>query len=173
MPLPATADGRDRRCSHRITRDRRGRISRWSARATTSPHAAWAEETVDRVVRRLRQRGQLPAGIGRLPDPPLPAGGPACRSRPRSCTTLAWAISLNATARSRGSCTRRSRPTRGSAPASSTTCRTAGRKSSPAISHEGAVHLEDILRRRIPLALTDEGLGASVAREVATRLVEA
>jgi len=42
-----------------------------------------------------------------------------------------------------------------------------------AISHEGAVHVSDVLRRRIPLALTDPQLGGAVARAVATALVEA
>ena len=33
--------------------------------------------------------------------------------------------------------------------------------------------MSDVLRRRIPLALTDPALGGSVAREVAQRLVSA
>ncbi len=42
-----------------------------------------------------------------------------------------------------------------------------------AVHHEGAHHVSDVLRRRIPLALTARDLGGSVAREVATMLVEA
>lgn len=42
-----------------------------------------------------------------------------------------------------------------------------------AIAAEGCVHLEDILRRRLPLALTDAALGIRVARPVAERLVAA
>jgi glycerol-3-phosphate dehydrogenase len=42
-----------------------------------------------------------------------------------------------------------------------------------AITHEGAQHVSDVLRRRIPLALTDPALGGAVAREVAQRLVTA
>jgi len=42
-----------------------------------------------------------------------------------------------------------------------------------AIAAEGCVHLEDILRRRLPLALTDAELGVRVARPVAERLVAA
>ncbi|MEZ4454499.1 MAG: glycerol-3-phosphate dehydrogenase/oxidase [Nannocystaceae bacterium] len=42
-----------------------------------------------------------------------------------------------------------------------------------AIRFEGVAHLDDLLRRRIPLALTDPRLGAGVARRVAERLVEA
>lgn len=42
-----------------------------------------------------------------------------------------------------------------------------------AISHEGARHLSDILRRRLPLAITDPDLGGTVARAIALRLVEA
>lgn len=42
-----------------------------------------------------------------------------------------------------------------------------------AIAAEGCVHLEDILRRRLPLALTDAALGVRVARPVAERLVAA
>lgn len=42
-----------------------------------------------------------------------------------------------------------------------------------AIAHEGCRHLDDILRRRLPLALTDPDLGGRVAREVAQRLVDA
>lgn len=42
-----------------------------------------------------------------------------------------------------------------------------------AIAAEGCVHLEDILRRRLPLALTDAALGIHVARPVAERLVRA
>lgn len=42
-----------------------------------------------------------------------------------------------------------------------------------AIAAEGCVHVEDILRRRLPLALTDGELGVRVARPVARRLVEA
>lgn len=41
-----------------------------------------------------------------------------------------------------------------------------------ALTHEGAVHLGDILRRRIPLALTDEAHGGGVARRIAERLVD-
>ena len=42
-----------------------------------------------------------------------------------------------------------------------------------AIAAEGCVHLEDILRRRLPVALTDAELGVRVARPVAQRLVDA
>ena len=42
-----------------------------------------------------------------------------------------------------------------------------------AIEFEGARHLDDILRRRIPLALTDRRLGGGVMYEVARRLVRA
>jgi len=42
-----------------------------------------------------------------------------------------------------------------------------------AIHHEGATHLDDILRRRLPLALTDPALGGHVAYAVAERLVDA
>lgn len=42
-----------------------------------------------------------------------------------------------------------------------------------AIRFEGVTHLSDLLRRRIPLVLTDVALGATVAREVATQLVDA
>ena len=42
-----------------------------------------------------------------------------------------------------------------------------------AIEFEGALHLDDILRRRIPLALTDPRLGGGVMHEVARRLVRA
>lgn len=42
-----------------------------------------------------------------------------------------------------------------------------------AIAAEGCVHVEDILRRRLPLALTDGELGVRVVRPVAQRLVEA
>ena len=42
-----------------------------------------------------------------------------------------------------------------------------------AIHFEGALHLDDVLRRRIPLALTDERLGAGVMHEVARQLIDA
>lgn len=42
-----------------------------------------------------------------------------------------------------------------------------------AIAFEGALHLDDVLRRRLPLALTDPALGARVARKIATMLIEA
>jgi len=42
-----------------------------------------------------------------------------------------------------------------------------------ALSHEGAIHVGDVLRRRIPLALTDEARGGRVARHIAERLVDA
>ena len=42
-----------------------------------------------------------------------------------------------------------------------------------AIHREGCRHVDDILRRRIPLALTDPDLGGRVARKVAERLVDA
>lgn len=42
-----------------------------------------------------------------------------------------------------------------------------------AIAHEGCVHLEDLLRRRLPLALTESELGVQVARKIAERLVDA
>ncbi|MCA9717695.1 MAG: glycerol-3-phosphate dehydrogenase/oxidase [Myxococcales bacterium] len=41
-----------------------------------------------------------------------------------------------------------------------------------ALEFEGCTHLDDLLRRRLPLALTDPALGAGVARRVAARLVE-
>lgn len=42
-----------------------------------------------------------------------------------------------------------------------------------AIAAEGCVHLEDLLRRRLPLALTEPELGVQIARPVAERLVDA
>lgn len=42
-----------------------------------------------------------------------------------------------------------------------------------AIQCEGVTHLVDVLRRRLPLALTDPDLGARVARPIAQRLVDA
>ncbi|MCA9657318.1 MAG: glycerol-3-phosphate dehydrogenase/oxidase [Myxococcales bacterium] len=42
-----------------------------------------------------------------------------------------------------------------------------------AIRFEGTWHLDDILRRRLPLALTDARHGAGVARRIAERLVDA
>ncbi len=42
-----------------------------------------------------------------------------------------------------------------------------------AVRYEGAQHVADVLRRRLPLALTDPALGGAVARETATMLVEA
>jgi len=42
-----------------------------------------------------------------------------------------------------------------------------------AIRFEGTCHLDDILRRRLPLALTDVRHGAGVARRIAQRLVDA
>ena len=42
-----------------------------------------------------------------------------------------------------------------------------------AIHYEGCTHLDDILRRRLPLALTDDRLGGAVARRIAERLVHA
>lgn len=42
-----------------------------------------------------------------------------------------------------------------------------------AIAFEGCRHIDDILRRRLPLALTDPALGGGVARAVAQRLVDA
>ena len=42
-----------------------------------------------------------------------------------------------------------------------------------AITYEGCQHLDDILRRRLPLALTDSQLGGGVARKIAERLVDA
>ena len=42
-----------------------------------------------------------------------------------------------------------------------------------AIQFEGVRHLDDLLRRRIPIALTDERLGGGVMSRVASMLVEA
>ncbi len=42
-----------------------------------------------------------------------------------------------------------------------------------AITHEGIQHLHDLLRRRLPIALTASDLGAAVAHRVAERLVDA
>lgn len=42
-----------------------------------------------------------------------------------------------------------------------------------ALAFEGVRHLDDLLRRRLPLALTDPDLGGRVARPVAERLVDA
>jgi len=42
-----------------------------------------------------------------------------------------------------------------------------------AVHNEGSQHVSDVLRRRIPLALTARDLGGSVARDVATMLIDA
>jgi glycerol-3-phosphate dehydrogenase len=39
-----------------------------------------------------------------------------------------------------------------------------------ALTHEGCLHVDDVLRRRLPLALTDRALGGLVARRIAERL---
>jgi len=41
-----------------------------------------------------------------------------------------------------------------------------------ALEHEGVTHLTDILRRRLPLVLTDRTRGGTVARTIATRLID-
>ncbi|MFZ6181792.1 glycerol-3-phosphate dehydrogenase/oxidase [Nannocystis pusilla] len=156
--------------THRILETAEGVIAVVGGKLTT--YRSMAEETVDRVVRRLRQRGQLPAGIGRCQTHrhPLVAGLPLSAEElhdPR----------LGDLAQRHGPLARQlygqvqADPRLGARIIHDLPYCWA--EVEHAITHEGAVHLEDILRRRIPLALTDEGLGASVAREVATRLVEA
>jgi glycerol-3-phosphate dehydrogenase len=156
--------------SHRIVETDDGVIAVVGGKLTT--YRAMAEETVDRVVRQLRRRGQLPAAIGRCQTHrhPLIAGAPLAGPElldPQLCEL----------AQRHGPTARELRAAIAADPA-------LGERLvddlpylwaevEHAIRHEGVVHLDDLLRRRIPLALTDEHLGARVARRVAERLVSA
>ncbi|WP_224195495.1 glycerol-3-phosphate dehydrogenase/oxidase [Nannocystis pusilla] len=156
--------------SHRIVETAEGVIAVVGGKLTT--YRSMAEETVDRVIRRLRQRGRLPAGVGRCQTHrhPLVAG------EPLSPLELQNPL-LGDLAQRHGPLARdlhariEADPRLGARIVEDLPYCWA--EVDHAISHEGAVHLEDVLRRRIPLALTDADLGARVAREVATRLVTA
>ncbi|MFY0538648.1 FAD-dependent oxidoreductase [Nannocystis pusilla] len=133
--------------THRILETAEGVIAVVGGKLTT--YRSMAEETVDRVVRRLRQRGQLPAGIGRCQTHrhPLVAGLPLSAEElhdPR----------LGDLAQRHGPLARQlygqvqADPRLGARIIHDLPYCWA--EVEHAISHEGAVHLEDILRRRIP-----------------------
>lgn len=156
--------------SHRLIETADGVIAVVGGKLTT--YRAMAEETVDRVIRRLRQRGLLPAGVGRCQTHrhPLVAGPPLSAEELRDPV-------LSDLAQRHGPLARhlhdqiQGDPGLGARLVEDLPYCWA--EVEHAISHEGVVHLEDLLRRRLPLALTDSRLGAGVARRVAERLIAA
>lgn len=156
--------------SHRLIETEDGVIAVVGGKLTT--YRAMAEETVDRVCRRLRQRGLLPPGIARCRTHRLPlvAGDPLVDAELadpllRDLAPRHGPFARELARRIAGD------PALGERIVADLPYRWI--EVDHAIAYEGAVHLVDILRRRIPLALTDPDLGAGVARRIAERLVDA
>lgn len=170
-PEGAVEDSAELSRKHRIVRGESGALGLVGGKLTT--FRAMAEEVVDEVVRRLRPRwpenrpAPGPCSTAESPLVPLepptaqeradplfadlyPRHGPAARllaARARGVPELEARIVPDLSYRRI--------------------------ELHHAITHEGSRHVSDVLRRRVPLALTDPGLGGSVAREVAQRLVSA
>lgn len=156
--------------SHRLIETDGGVIAVVGGKLTT--YRAMSEEAVDAVVRRLRQRGALPAGVGRCQT----HRHPLAPGLPLSADELDEPL-LGDLAPRHGPYARRLAEHIAGDPASGQRLlddlpyRWA--EIDHAITYEGVVHLEDLMRRRIPLGLTDAELGVKVARTVAQRLVDA
>lgn len=156
--------------SHRLIETDDGVIAVVGGKLTT--YRAMSEEAVDAVVRRLRQRGALPAGVGRCQT----HRHPLAPGLPLSADELDEPL-LGDLAPRHGPYARRLAEHIAGDPASGQRLlddlpyRWA--EIDHAIAYEGVVHLEDLMRRRIPLGLTDAELGVKVARTVAQRLVDA
>lgn len=156
--------------SHRLIETDDGVIAVVGGKLTT--YRAMSEEAVDAVVRRLRQRGALPAGVGRCQT----HRHPLAPGLPLSADELDEPL-LGDLAPRHGPYARRlvehiaGDPASGQRLLDDLPYRWA--EIDHAIAHEGVVHLEDLMRRRIPLGLTDAELGVKVARTVAERLVDA
>jgi glycerol-3-phosphate dehydrogenase len=156
--------------SHRLVETDDGVVAVVGGKLTT--YRAMAAETVDLVVRRLRQRGRLPQSVGRCQTHrhPLAPGLPLVAEE------LADELTRDLAPR-HGPFARRlveriaADPASGERLIADLPYRWA--EIDHAIAYEGVVHLEDLLRRRIPLALTDAELGLRVVRKVAERLVTA
>lgn len=154
--------------THRIVANDDGVMALVGGKLTT--YRAMAEEAVDEVVRRLGDRapeGLRPCGTTRGPvvegssldadelDDPLladlePRHGPLARVLAARCVeapALAERLAEDLPYR--------------------------WVEVAQAIEHEGAAHLDDVLRRRLPMALTDVRRGGGVARRVAEMLVDA
>jgi glycerol-3-phosphate dehydrogenase len=156
--------------SHRLIETDDGVIAVVGGKLTT--YRAMSEEAVDAVVRRLRQRGALPAGVGRCQT----HRHPLAPGLPLSAAELDEPL-LGDLAPRHGPYARRlvehiaGDPASGQRLLDDLPYRWA--EIDHAIAYEGVVHLEDLMRRRIPLGLTDAELGVKVARTVAQRLVDA
>ena len=156
--------------SHRLIETDDGVIAVVGGKLTT--YRAMSEEAVDAVVRRLRQRGALPAGVGRCQT----HRHPLAPGLPLSADELDEPL-LGDLAPRHGPYARRmvehiaGDPASGQRLLDDLPYRWA--EIDHAIAYEGVVHLEDLMRRRIPLGLTDAELGVKVARTVAQRLVDA
>lgn len=156
--------------SHRLVENAEGVLAVVGGKLTT--YRAMAEEAVDRVGKQLRRRGRLPADFGRCRTHRLPLVPGAPISAEEAASPLLADLA-----------TRHGPHARALAAAAGDQPALAERliddlpyrwvEVEHAIAHEGVVHLDDLLRRRIPLALTDAALGVRVARPVAERLVAA
>jgi len=151
--------------THRIVENADGVMALVGGKLTT--YRAMAEQAVDRVVRRLGiEAGRCTTATGSVvegraldaaelsSDPLLadlaPRHGPhardlvvRCRERPELAERLANDLPYRWV------------------------------EVHEAVDHEGALHLDDLLRRRLPLALTDVHRGGAVAQRVAEVLVDA
>ena len=155
--------------THRVVENQDGVFALVGGKLTT--YRAMAEEMVDKVVERLRRDGRprevAPCSTHRVP---------LVEAAPLSPEELADPLVADLAER-HGPTARRMRERVAADPR-------LGDRLVPdlpyrqveidwAVQHEGCTHLDDLLRRRLPLALTDLRLGGGVAREVATALVRA
>lgn len=154
--------------SHRIVENEIGVIAIVGGKLTT--FRAMAEQVVDAAARRIASAGGKRAGPCRTADLPLVPGA--------SLTEAELGTGLLADLEPR-----HGPAARGLAQRAVDDPASAERiiddlpyrwiEVDHAIEHEACTHLDDLLRRRLPLALKDPRLGAGVARKVAQRLVEA
>jgi glycerol-3-phosphate dehydrogenase len=151
--------------SHRIVENEHGVLGIVGGKLTT--YRAMAEETVDRAIRRLPHAAFNPCKTAERPLVSGEALSPAELADP-----LIADLALRHGPLSRVLALRvREAPSLGEPLVEDLPYRWV--EVEHALSHEGCTHLDDLLRRRLPLALKDERLGGSVARKVATKLVEA
>jgi glycerol-3-phosphate dehydrogenase len=137
-------------------------------------HRSMAQEIVDTVIARLRRRG-WPAGHQRLSPcrthrVPLAPGPPLARQE-LACPLIADLAPRHGPAAR--FLAERARADPALEPRLVDDLPYRWCEVDQAIHHEGATHVGDILRRRLPLTLTDPALGGRVARAVAQRLVDA
>jgi glycerol-3-phosphate dehydrogenase len=154
--------------THRIVENSIGVLGIVGGKLTT--YRAMAEQVVDRACARIQGRGPGPLARGRTVKTPLVPGVPIGGSELDDPVLADLAPRHGPLARVLAE---RARDDPTLAPRMIEDLPYRWVEVEHAIAHEACTHLDDVLRRRLPIALTDPRLGAGVARRVAERLVDA